>query len=388
MSQRRAIELLWDEADERAATNEELWEQVEALLKPPKLPGQIPIPTLAERASLYMRAMYGDRDFTNEEYSRARDLMLETMAGNIGGNSKTNFPPQIPEDLDARHIVCDATLPPTELSLDSFESADLPRPRANQAHCQSADLSPTCRSRVRRSDESEDNVIASWILPATTPPPPVISRTRPARRGIHIRAIVGAAGVASLLLITAFSAVWFFIDRSPVGLNVVENNFQVPAGRMKELSARADRVGIAAPAEKVGGGGPIPAGQLLQHGRELIAAGSISAARSVLRQLADAGDADAALELGGTYDPIILKERELRTRPRLQIEARSSASNVQSSETLTGVRIVSEASTPDIAMARAWYEKARDFGSAEAARRLSKLSEPAAVPGTQVAPPK
>src|SRR5262245_44177667 len=48
---------------------------------------QAPLPTLDERANLYLRAVHGDRDFTNEEYSRARDLMLNAMAADIVARS-------------------------------------------------------------------------------------------------------------------------------------------------------------------------------------------------------------------------------------------------------------------------------------------------------------
>jgi len=48
---------------------------------------QMPLPTLDERANLYLRAVYGDRDFTSEEYSRARNLMLKAMAADIVARS-------------------------------------------------------------------------------------------------------------------------------------------------------------------------------------------------------------------------------------------------------------------------------------------------------------
>jgi hypothetical protein len=90
---------------------------------------------------------------------------------------------------------------------------------------------------------------------------------------------------------------------------------------------------------------------LLKRGRELIAAGDIPAARMVLKQVAEAGNAAAALELGATYDPIVLEERgvSMRGTPTVAI-------------------------APDIPMARAWYQRARELGSAEASERLVRLS--------------
>jgi TPR repeat protein len=82
----------------------------------------------------------------------------------------------------------------------------------------------------------------------------------------------------------------------------------------------------------------------LQRADNLIASGDLAAARLVLRRAANAGDARAAMTLAGTYDPVILEK--------------------------LGVH----GFAPDVAMARAWYEKAKKFGSAEAPRRLELLA--------------
>ncbi|MGY2909519.1 hypothetical protein [Bradyrhizobium sp. URHC0002] len=82
----------------------------------------------------------------------------------------------------------------------------------------------------------------------------------------------------------------------------------------------------------------------LKRADDLIASGDLAAARLVLRRAANAGDARAAMTLAGTYDPVILEK--------------------------LGVH----GFVPDVAMARAWYEKAKKFGSAEAPRRLELLA--------------
>jgi hypothetical protein len=83
---------------------------------------------------------------------------------------------------------------------------------------------------------------------------------------------------------------------------------------------------------------------LLKRGEEFIATGDLAAARLVLQRAAESGDARAALALAGTYDPNVLD----------QLGAKGFA--------------------PDIALAQAWYEKAKDFGSAEAPQRLERLA--------------
>jgi TPR repeat protein len=82
----------------------------------------------------------------------------------------------------------------------------------------------------------------------------------------------------------------------------------------------------------------------LKIGKHLIASGDIAAARLTLKRAADAGDAEAALALASTYDPYVLRELKVYGFPA------------------------------DAAMARAWYEKAKDLGSAVAPRRLEMLA--------------
>jgi hypothetical protein len=83
---------------------------------------------------------------------------------------------------------------------------------------------------------------------------------------------------------------------------------------------------------------------LVRRGQDLLSAGDIAAARVVLLRAAKARDPQAALALAGTFDPIVLKK--------------------------IGAYGISVA---DISLARSWYEKAWEFGSAKAPRRLEML---------------
>ena len=82
---------------------------------------------------------------------------------------------------------------------------------------------------------------------------------------------------------------------------------------------------------------------LLKRARGLLAVGDIASARLLLERAADAQEAEAALMLATTYDPLVIGNRDMRS-------------------------IV-----PDPAMARQWYQKAAALGSADARRRLSEL---------------
>jgi hypothetical protein len=72
--------------------------------------------------------------------------------------------------------------------------------------------------------------------------------------------------------------------------------------------------------------------------------GDILSARLLLKRAASAGNAQAALELGMTFDPAFLAERG----------------------------VVGFA--PDVAQARGWYERAAELGSIEASRFLERLA--------------
>jgi hypothetical protein len=57
----------------------------------------LPVPTLQERVSLYLRAVHGDREFTDPERSNARDVLLNSMAAQIASaeGQKSPIEPQV-----------------------------------------------------------------------------------------------------------------------------------------------------------------------------------------------------------------------------------------------------------------------------------------------------
>ena len=82
---------------------------------------------------------------------------------------------------------------------------------------------------------------------------------------------------------------------------------------------------------------------LMTRAKGLLAAGDIPPARLLLERAADAQEPGAALMLAQTYDPSVLGTQDTR--------------NV----------------TADPALARTWYQRAAQLGSADAQRRLSQL---------------
>lgn len=84
---------------------------------------------------------------------------------------------------------------------------------------------------------------------------------------------------------------------------------------------------------------------MIKRGKDLLMSGDIASARLLLRRAADAGNAEAALALGATFDPLIIR------------------------------RLGAVGMRPDIEQARQWYQRAADLGSASAMGQLAKLAQ-------------
>ncbi len=84
---------------------------------------------------------------------------------------------------------------------------------------------------------------------------------------------------------------------------------------------------------------------MIKRGKDILMSGDIISARLLLRRAADAGSAEAALALGATFDPALIR------------------------------RLGVIGMTPDIAQARQWYQRAADLGSAAATGQLARLEQ-------------
>ena len=82
---------------------------------------------------------------------------------------------------------------------------------------------------------------------------------------------------------------------------------------------------------------------LLKRGKDALSTGDFASARLLLRRAAEAGSAEAALALGATFDPLVLR------------------------------RLGAIGAAPDAAQARQWYQKAVALGSPTASQPLAQL---------------
>jgi hypothetical protein len=107
--------------------------------------------------------------------------------------------------------------------------------------------------------------------------------------------------------------------------------------------AAAPPAATAVPAAPVRRLDPDELATLMTRAKGLLAAGDIPPARLLLERAADAQEPTAALMLAQTYDPAVLGTQDAR--------------NI----------------IPDLEVARTWYQRAVQLGSAEAQRRLSQM---------------
>jgi hypothetical protein len=309
---------------------------------------QMPVPTLDERANFYLRAVHGEREFTDDEYSHARGLLLDAMAADIVARSNSPSPerasPPTSFFANLEHEGLTAFAEPASMIPDSqpgYETARVLRPAGESGVGEHP-------GTARVADEPE---VAAALPTQSVRHSRLRSLYPTGRLPKRVAAACAGAALATAVVLAMVPATWFVpsnpLQVAPTAASRAEASGRTATGVDAGLMAEAEREvatalnAVQLPADEVSA--------LLKHGQELIAQGNLRLARLVLRQAAESGSAPAALALGRAYDPILRESSKIR--PDVP---------------------------PDITTARTWYQKAKDLGSTEAAHRLAQL--PAAVP--------
>jgi hypothetical protein len=371
-------------------------QEEQPLESPPQSLQQLHLPTLDERVSFYLRAVHGRRDFGNREYSDARNLLLDRMAADIAERSTAGSPEKptfrVPSEYPNLHPEADALY----LDLDFSPKYQFDEMRSElPSILEDSDIAPGPSSRrvsIARAEVPcglSENAPVFGVAPA--PRPDNFARVRSAasaapayKRAMRPAFIYGAgtiAAVAAFCLVMVLPISWFAQNPKSLGSRVAEQSSSPEPFEAKlQLAGPKQVETTAAPVGVMPLGAtdslirrlvdPAEVADLLKRGRELVAAGNIPAARVLLKRAAEAGDASAALELGGTYDPIVFKE--LRGNlPSSKGKPAPSIKQVTDKARDPGPNM---ATAPDIPMARLWYQTAKDLGSVEASIRLERLS--------------
>lgn len=300
----------------------------EAASNPHEPADRMPLPTLDQRASLYLRAVHGDRDFATEEQLGARDLILNAMAADVAARSGTRLPKQDgaslshqgPAGVGFEHLTAFADAP---LAIEALES-----------------------DSIHRS-----------AFPHRQPPPFLVPAKRVSNRIAPVFVAAVLAAVAGYWMAGIFPNAWFAPDTHGPRIAGQASQPEPSGGTSPNPPIMAEAQREVASALNAAHLHPDEIAALLKHGQDLIADGKFRLARLVLGRAAEAGSAPAALALGQTYDPMLAE------RPGVRPDA-----------------------PPDIAVARAWYERAKKLGSAEAAQRLGRLPAPLSAPAPRSNP--
>ena len=287
----------------------------------PNAADQLRLPTLDERAKLFLRAVHGERDFTNEEYATARDRILDEMANGVAA--------------ELRGHSSDRDVGGTRGGRSAFPTSATPRASPPREGVEFG--AGFARFDISRSNSRKQRAVDSRLRPIA-----------------NRRMFIGAAAIAAtvLLLVGAYRSGLIPANQTTTESRVAVQFERIGPGDSLQRTGPADPTiqnsdialmretspAVAAPlsADAIA--------DIVRRGQALTASGQILAARSVLRQAADANSAEAALALAMTYDPVELEN--------------------------LGIRDVA----PEIATARRWYEKAKNLGSTEAEGRLNRLA--------------
>jgi hypothetical protein len=160
------------------------------------------------------------------------------------------------------------------------------------------------------------------------------------------------SGPANMMASAPAAAAPAPVVRSPTTLAMAPSREDITTAYQSALQGRAPAAAapaatvpaaIASPASPVRRLDPDELATLMTRAKGLLAAGDIPPARLLLERAADAQEPTAALMLAQTYDPAVLGTQDAR--------------NI----------------IPDLELARTWYQRAVQLGSAEAQRRLSQM---------------
>lgn len=392
---------------------------------------QLRLPTLEERVQLYLSAVYGTRDFTNEEYSRARSRMLDAMAANVVARSGVHLGPQtIARGANPQPAVIPmspaaaSAVAPRMATQETNPLADLVQEKTRLAQARARKLT-TRRISIsifaaaaaasvafllfvvppfvwRPGDQNPSGsrlALAPMAPPVAAMAPPVAAAdaevsfvTRDLNTALpqaRIAAVASlhdelarardaasrvappVAAVAPVTPVTptvvlAFAPVATVAPVAPAapllaaGAPVTPTVVGVARAAPVVPVARAPLapvapVSVSVRPNDITQAPPLLGWEVVRRGLRLLAQGQITDARRLLLHWEAQGaerDAAVALALGTSYDPIELEQ--LRS-------------------TIASPNIVPDLFA-DIAMARTWYQKAKNLGSMEAEWRLERLS--------------
>jgi len=167
------------------------------------------------------------------------------------------------------------------------------------------------------------------VPPPVTPPRPTVAAAAAVSAPVVVAAAPAQASLPAQLP-----------SRDEIALALKTAHQNQPPAEVQQPAPAAAPVAVAPPVRRMNSD---ELAALMTRAKAFLASGDIPPARLLLERAAEAQEASAALMLAQTYDPTVLGTQDIR--------------NI----------------TPDPALARSWYQRAAQLGSADAQRRLSQL---------------
>jgi len=311
----------------------------------------LPVPTVDDRANIFLNAVYGAREFTDAEYTRTRNALLDEMASNVcgyhdsatadesAGISATGDAsrPRLFGNFESRiaQYEEDSEFKPDPLHREALsEHASIRRSSSSRAEATKVTLAAIASAveiedRTTSARRSRSALEPLFSMPDEAPSSAQPRRRRPQREFVRLKsAALGGLVTLAIAAAALLPFIWPIITNTPSKPDIVaqfRNDGQSARGAPKSKQVRDLDLND----------------RLVALGDRLLADGDLYGGRLVLMEAAGEGSATAAIRMGATFDPIEIHP--------------------------------SWKTTADPAKARSWYLRARELGSPEAQTRIDRL---------------
>jgi hypothetical protein len=325
-----------------------------------RAPDTSPAPTIDDRANLYLNAIYGAREFTGEEYARARRIILNAMTIDVEAARKdiVEGVPGGENSVPSEHY---HTASPGFMAFDmglvsepDAEAAPVSRgprrilPRHNaRGRSFSVEGVPGGENSVPPEHYHAASFDMGLELEPDAEAAPVSRGPRRIlpRHTARGRSFVLFGAIAGCLLLAAITTVTLPLVLPIMRTDSTQAKMTLSPSEIQTLLSQSNSLQVVETTATRRLASSELARRLFDLGNKLVAGGDLYGGRLILQEAANEGMASAAFALGATFDPIDAKA------------------------------LGQPDSSPDLEKARAWYIKAKLLGSTEAQARLDGLEK-------------
>jgi hypothetical protein len=327
--------------------------------------GLLRVPTLDDRARLYLRAVRGDRDFGKAEIYEARDVILDAMAADVAEKLGINPPPEDDDEtpaLSGRRSEYAYDRPMHAYPYEASAMRLAPRPTLARSEYR-AGLRYTATPASPGDVYQEDSAAAALepeIIPPRHPPIKFSLRTI-GTLSIMVCAAALIAGAGTFLFSKNedSSLAWFAQPQESSKTEVASQSSGSKAALMP-ATVKPPTVTSESPNQQPS---PEELAELAKRGRALLTAETVSRGPSVEVQ------AVASRSPIQQLSPEELAELVKRGDGLIGAGTASLLPSLAASQAVTSGSLT-------LASALAWYQNSKDFGSTESIGSASEKGKP------------